>query len=74
MPQNIPLEYYLALSAIMFVIGAAGVVTRRNAIIIFMCIEMMLNAVNLTLVSFSSYLGDASGQIFVFFCDGSCCC
>ena len=67
MPQNIPLEYYLALSAIMFVIGAAGVVTRRNAIIIFMCIEMMLNAVNLTLVSFSSYLGDASGQMFVFF-------
>lgn len=66
MPQNIPLEYYLALSAIMFVIGAAGVVTRRNAIIIFMCIEMMLNAVNLTLVSFSSYLGDASGQMFVF--------
>jgi NADH-quinone oxidoreductase subunit K len=51
----------------MFVIGAAGVVTRRNAIIIFMCIEMMLNAVNLTLVSFSSYLGDASGQMFVFF-------
>ena len=67
MPQNIPLEYYLALSAIMFVIGAAGVVTRRNAIIIFMCIEMILNAVNLTLVSFSSYLGDASGQMFVFF-------
>lgn len=67
MPQNIPLEYYLALSAIMFVIGAAGVVTRRNAIIIFMCIEMMLNSVNLTLVSFSSYLGDASGQMFVFF-------
>ena len=67
MPQNIPLEYYLALSAIMFVIGAAGVVTRRNASIIFMCIEMMLNAVNLTLVSFSSYLGDASGQMFVFF-------
>jgi NADH-quinone oxidoreductase subunit K len=67
MPQNIPLEYYLALSAIMFVIGAAGVVTRRNAIIIFMCIEMMLNAVNLTLVAFSSYLGDASGQMFVFF-------
>ena len=67
MPQNIPLEYYLALSASMFVIGAAGVVTRRTAIIIFMCIEMMLNAVNLTLVSFSSYLGDASGQMFVFF-------
>jgi NADH-quinone oxidoreductase subunit K len=67
MPQSIPLEYYLAISAIMFVIGAAGVITRRNAIIIFMCIEMMLNAVNLTLVAFSSFLGDAAGQMFVFF-------
>jgi NADH-quinone oxidoreductase subunit K len=64
---SIPLEYYLALSSIIFVIGAAGVITRRNAIIIFMCIEMMLNAVNLTLVAFSAYLGDAAGQMFVFF-------
>lgn len=64
---SIPLEYYLALSSIIFVIGAAGVITRRNAIIIFMCIEMMLNAVNLTLVAFSAYLGDSAGQMFVFF-------
>lgn len=47
--------------------GAVGVLRRRNAIIIFMCIEMMLNAVNLTLVAFSSFLGDSAGQIFVFF-------
>ncbi len=64
---NIPLEYYLSVSAVLFVIGMIGVLTRRNAIIIFMCIEMMLNAVNLTLVSFSAFLGDITGQIFVFF-------
>jgi NADH-quinone oxidoreductase subunit K len=64
---SLPLEYYLALSATLFTIGAVGVLTRRNAIVIFMCIEMMLNAVNLTLVAFSSYLGDSAGQIFVFF-------
>src|SRR5512143_1321430 len=63
----IPLSYYLILSAIMFVIGVAGVLTRRNAIIIFMCIELMLNAVNLTFVAFSSYLGNAAGQMMVFF-------
>ncbi len=65
--QTIPLEFYLSLSAILFTIGAVGVLTRRNAIIIFMCIEMMLNAVNLTLVSFSAFIGDAAGQMFVFF-------
>ncbi len=63
----IPLKYYLILSAAFFSIGIIGVLTRRNAIIIFMCIELMLNAVNLTLVSFSSFFGDSSGQIFVFF-------
>ena len=63
----IPIEWYLILSAIMFVIGVAGVLTRRNAIIIFMCIELMLNSVNLTFVAFSAYLGDAAGQIIVFF-------
>ncbi|MCC6845255.1 MAG: NADH-quinone oxidoreductase subunit NuoK [Bacteroidetes bacterium] len=62
-----PLEYYLTLSAILFVIGAVGVLTRRNAIIIFMSIELMLNAVNLTLVAFSQFFGDPGGQIFVFF-------
>jgi len=67
MPQTIPLEFYLILSAIMFMLGVIGVIVRRNAIIIFMSIEMMLNAVNLTLVSFSQFMGDSAGQIFVFF-------
>ncbi|MBK9248701.1 MAG: NADH-quinone oxidoreductase subunit NuoK [Ignavibacteria bacterium] len=62
-----PLEYYLSLSALLFTIGAVGVLTRRNAIIIFMCIELMLNSVNLTLVSFSAFMGDSAGQMFVFF-------
>lgn len=65
--QAIPLEYYLTLSAVLFVIGAVGVLTRRNAIIIFMSIELMLNAVNLTLVAFSQFFGEPGGQIFVFF-------
>lgn len=65
--QNVPLEYYLILAGVIFAIGIVGVLTRRNAIIIFMSIELMLNSVNLTLVSFSSYMGDLSGQIFVFF-------
>jgi NADH-quinone oxidoreductase subunit K len=51
----------------MFITGVVGVLTRRNAIIIFMCIELMLNSVNLTFVAFSSYLGNVNGQIFVFF-------
>lgn len=65
--ENIPMEYYLALSGIMFTIGAVGVLIRRNAIIIFMSIELMLNSANLTLVSFASFMGDVAGQIFVFF-------
>ncbi|MGV8017550.1 MAG: NADH-quinone oxidoreductase subunit NuoK [Ignavibacteria bacterium] len=63
----VDLNYYLVLSALLFTIGVIGVLTRRNAIIIFMCIELMLNAVNLSLVSFSSFLGNESGQMFVFF-------
>jgi len=63
----IPVHYYLIVSAIMFITGVVGVLTRRNAIIIFMCIELMLNSVNLTFVAFSAYLGNVSGQIFVFF-------
>jgi len=51
----------------MFIIGAVGVVARRNAIIVFMSIELMLNSVNLTFVAFSAFLGDATGQVFVFF-------
>ncbi len=62
---SLPIEYYLVLSAIIFLIGTIGVLTRRNAIIIFMCIELMLNSVNLTLVAFSQYLGNMAGQIMV---------
>src|SRR6187455_1580274 len=61
------IDYYIYLSVALFCIGIMGVLLRRNAIIIFMCIELMLNAVNLLLVAFSSYRGDASGQVFVFF-------
>jgi NADH-quinone oxidoreductase subunit K len=63
----VPIQSYLVLSAILFIIGAAGVVSRRNAIIVFMSIELMLNSVNLTLVAFSMHLGDATGQMLVFF-------
>lgn len=63
----IPLTHYLAVSAILFMIGTAGVLFRRNAIIIFMCVELMLNAVNLTLIAFSQFLGNQAGQILVFF-------
>jgi NADH-quinone oxidoreductase subunit K len=67
MINNIPIDYYIWLSATLFTIGVLGVLYRRNAIIIFMCIELMLNAVNLLMVAFSSYLNDTSGQVFVFF-------
>ena len=63
----IPIEYYLVLSAIMFSTGVVGVLIRRNAIVVFMSVELMLNSANLTLVTFSSYLGNSVGQIFVFF-------
>ena len=63
----VPLHNYLFLSAVLFCIGVFGVLLRRNAIIIFMSIELMLNAVNLLLVAFSTYHNDSSGQVFVFF-------
>ncbi|MCX7797497.1 MAG: NADH-quinone oxidoreductase subunit NuoK [Melioribacter sp.] len=63
----IPIEYYLILSAFMFVVGVIGVFIRRNAIVVFMCIELMLNSANLALVTFSSYIGNPVGQVFVFF-------
>jgi NADH-quinone oxidoreductase subunit K len=62
-----PIQYYIFLSITLFCIGIMGTLMRRNAIIIFMCIEMMLNAVNLLLVAFSKLFEDASAQIFVFF-------
>jgi NADH-quinone oxidoreductase subunit K len=65
--QGVPLNYYIWLSTALFVIGVMGVLYRRNAIVIFMCIELMLNAVNLLLVAFSSFHHDGAGQIFVFF-------
>lgn len=61
------LNSYLIVSAILFSIGTIGVLTRKNAIVIFMCVEMMLNAVNLTFVALSRHLGNLDGQIFVFF-------
>jgi NADH-quinone oxidoreductase subunit K len=67
MINTIPIDYYIWLSVTLFSIGVLGVLYRRNAIIIFMCIELMLNAVNLLMVAFSSYLNDPSGQVFVFF-------
>ena len=63
----ISIDWFLALSALLFCIGIIGVLIRKNAIVIFMSVELMLNAVNLSLVSFSSQLGDIDGQIMVFF-------
>jgi NADH-quinone oxidoreductase subunit K len=60
-------SFYLYLSAVLFTIGAVGVLIRRNAIIVFMCIELMLNAVNLSLVTFSRINGSLDGQIIAFF-------
>lgn len=65
--QGVPLNHYILLSAIIFAIGVMGVLIRRNAIVIFMSVELMLNAVNLLLTAFSAYRGDAAGQVFVFF-------
>lgn len=65
--QGVPLNHYIIFCSIMFSIGVIGVLIRRNAIVIFMSVELMMNAVNLLLVAFSVYRGDASGQVFVFF-------
>ena len=65
--QGVPLQYYVWLSTILFSIGVTGVLFRRNAIVIFMCVELMLNAVNLLLVAFSRFWSDEGGQVFVFF-------
>ena len=61
------IQSYLLLSATLFIIGVVGVIARRNAIIVFMSIELMLNSVNLSLVAFSAFLGDVTGQMIVFF-------
>ncbi len=65
--MEITIVWYLSLSAVLFVIGVLGVLLRRNAIVVFMSVELMLNAVNLTLVAFSQSMGDPAGQILVFF-------
>lgn len=65
--QGVPLNHYILLSAIIFTIGVVGVLIRRNAIVIFMSVELMLNAVNLLLTAFSVHHNDPSGQVFVFF-------
>lgn len=62
----VSLNAYLILGAILFSIGAVGVFTRRNVLIIYMCIELMLNAVNLTFLAFSKFLNDMNGHVFVF--------
>jgi NADH-quinone oxidoreductase subunit K len=63
----VPIDYYILLSAVLFTIGVLGVLIRRNALIIFMSVELMLNSANLAMVAFSSVLQSFSGQIFVFF-------
>ncbi|MDW7644793.1 MAG: NADH-quinone oxidoreductase subunit NuoK [Desulfuromonadales bacterium] len=63
----ITVHHYLVLSAILFSLGTFGVLTRKNAIVIFMCIELMLNGVNLSFIALSHFLGNMDGQIFVFF-------
>ena len=64
---SVPIEAFIALSMILFILGAMGVLLRRNAIIIFMSVELMLNAANLALAAFARQWGDLNGQIFVFF-------
>ncbi|MCZ7535823.1 MAG: NADH-quinone oxidoreductase subunit NuoK [Acidimicrobiia bacterium] len=59
--------YYLTLAALLFTIGAVGLLVRRNTLVMFMCVELMLNAVNLTFVSFARALDDIGGQVIVFF-------
>ncbi|MEL6300640.1 MAG: NADH-quinone oxidoreductase subunit NuoK [Pseudomonadota bacterium] len=66
--MSIGLQHYLTLSAILFSISVAGIfINRRNIIVLLMCIELMLLAVNFNFIAFSRYLGDAAGQVFVFF-------
>jgi NADH-quinone oxidoreductase subunit K len=65
--ESLSIQYYIVLSTILFVIGVVGVLIRKNAIILLMCIELMLSSVNLLLVAFSTYFGKSDGQLFVFF-------
>ena len=65
--QHVDISHYIYLSTVLFSIGLFGVLFRRNAIVLLMCIELMLNSVNLLLTALSTYMGDAGGQLFVFF-------
>ncbi len=65
--MSVPVDWYLVVAAILFTLGTLGVLIRRNAIVIFMSIELMLNAVNLTLVAYADRYGAIDGQVFVFF-------
>ena len=67
MPSAVTIDWYIALSGILFTIGALGVLLRRNAIILFMSIELMLNSANLLFVAFARHLGNLDGQVLVFF-------
>jgi NADH-quinone oxidoreductase subunit K len=67
MPNTIPLSWYLGISVVLFAMGALGVLIRRNPLIIFMSVELMLNAANLAFVAFARSFGVLTGQIFVFF-------
>jgi NADH-quinone oxidoreductase subunit K len=66
-PVRITTQYYFVLGAMLFTIGAVGLLTRKNTVVMFMCVELMLNAVNLTFVAFAKALDDAAGQAVVFF-------
>lgn len=66
-PPEVTETWYLVLGALLFTIGAVGLLVRRNPLVMFMCVELMLNAVNLTFVAFAKALGDLSGQVAVFF-------
>ncbi|MGC8464323.1 MAG: NADH-quinone oxidoreductase subunit NuoK [Acidimicrobiales bacterium] len=65
--MSVPGSWYLILAAVLFSIGVVGILTRRNVLVMFMCVELMLNAVNLTFVTFSRMLNDVAGQVAVFF-------
>jgi NADH-quinone oxidoreductase subunit K len=65
--ESVPIAFYIALSAILFTLGVAGVLIRRNAIIIFMSVELMLNSANLLFVAFAREFAHQAGQVFVFF-------
>ena len=67
MPSAVTIDWYIALSGILFILGALGVLLRRNAIILFMSVELMLNSANLLFVAFARHLGQLDGQVLVFF-------